>query len=182
MGSDFPPGSRGARVARLRPSSPESPRRAIHDLAVSLARNSDVVAFARVLATVPRVRSRMARISALFSFVNALVNVPPAGDGHVRDGVDLLLQMAGEQEGPAVILCALLQALGERAAVDYAPGMAFVRVEIHLEDLSRLPPHAGLITAHGRWYVPLDPRQERSPLGFLPKPAREALRRLSRPA
>jgi len=181
MGSDFPPGSRGGRGMRLRPSTAESPRRAVHDLALSLARNPDVAAFARALASVPRVRSRIARVSAVFSFVNALVNVSPCDDGHVRDGVDLLLQMAGEQEGPAVILCALLQALGERAAVDYGPGMAFVRVEVQLDDLCRLPPHAGLISAHGRWYVPLDPRQERSPLGFLPKPAREALLRVSRP-
>ncbi len=164
------------------PPWPESPRRAVHDLALSLARNGDVVAFARALATVPRVRTRMARIAAVFSFVNALVNVPPPSDGEVRDGVDMLLQMAGEQEGPAVILCALLQALGERAAVDYAPGMAFVRVEVRPEDLSRVPPHAGLIAAHGRHYLPLDPRHERSPLGFLPKPAREALLRLNSPA
>jgi hypothetical protein len=163
----------------MRSERAESPRRAVHDLALSLARNADVAAFARALATVPRVRTRTARIAAVFSFVNALVNVPPPSDGEIRDGVDLLLQMAGEQEGPAVILCALLQALGERAAVDYAPGMAFVRVEVHPEDLSRLPPHAGLIVAHGRHYLPLDPRQERSPLGFLPKPAREALARLA---
>jgi len=179
MGSDFPPGPSGAQGTRWRSSKAESPRRAIHDLALSLARDPDVVAFARVLAAVPRVQTRMARVAAVFSFVNALVNVPPADEGQIRDGVDLLLQMAGEQEGPAVILCALLQALGERAAVDYAPGMAFVRVEIQPEDLARLPPHAGLISAHGRCYVPLDPRQERSPLGFLPKPAREALLRLS---
>jgi hypothetical protein len=181
MGSDRPPGSRSAPDVR-RWDRTESPRQAVHDLALSLARNADVAAFARALAAVPRVRARTARIAAVFSFVNALVNVPAPFDGRIRDGVDLLLQLAGEQEGPAVILCALLQALGERAAVDYAPGMAFVRVEVHPEDLARLPPHARLIAAHGRHYLPLDPRQERSPLGFLPKPARDALVRLSRPA
>ena len=31
-----------------------------------------------------------------------------------------------------MILCALLLAIGERAAIDYAPGMAFVRVEIEV--------------------------------------------------
>jgi hypothetical protein len=111
----------------------------------------------------------------VFTFVNTLVNVPPSPDGKVRDGVDLLLGLAGEQEGPAVILCALLQAVGERAAIDYVPGMAFVRVEIEIGDLSRLPPHADLIAARGRFFIPLDPRQARSPLGFLPRPAREAL-------
>ena len=178
MRSEFPPGPASARGRSIRS---ESPRRAIHDLALSLARNRDVAAFARVLASVPRVRTRMARVAAVFSFVNALVNVPAPADGP-RDGVDLLLQLAGEQEGPALILCALLQALGERAAVDYAPGMAFVRVEIHPEDLGQIPPHAGLIAAHGRCYVPLDPRQKGSPLGFLPRPAREALLRIARPA
>lgn len=123
----------------------------------------------------PRVRDRLARIAAVFTFVNTLVNVPPAPDGEFRDGVDWLLGLAGEHEGPAVILCALLQALGERAAIDYVPGMAFVRVEIEVADLPRLPPHAGLIAARGRVFIPLDPRQARSPLGFLPRPAREAL-------
>jgi hypothetical protein len=173
MRSD-PPGPRGGH-------RPESPRAAIHDLALALARQPEVAAFARALASVPRVRNRTARIAAVFSFVNALVNVPPP-EAEMRDGVDLLLCLAGEQEGPAVILCALLQALGERAAVDYVPGMAFVRVEVRLEDLARLPPFARLIAAHGRYYVPLDPRQERSPFGFLPRPAREALARLARPA
>ena len=169
---DRPPGGpEGA------PTGAESPRRAAHDLALSLARHPDIAAFARALASVPRVRTRMARIAAVFSFVNALVNVPPPADGETRDGVDVLLRLAGEQEGPAVILCALLQALGERAGVAYVPGMAFVRVEIQPEDLSRLPPFARLICAHGRYYVPLDPRHDRSPLGFLPKPAREALAR-----
>jgi hypothetical protein len=181
MGSDVPPGSRGAR-ARSRALRSESPRRAVHDMAVSLARNADVAAFARALASSSRVRTRTARIAAVFSFVRALAGVPPPSDGVMRDGVDLLLELAGEQEGPALILCALLQALGERAAVDYAPGMAFVRVEVHAEDLSRLPPHARLIAAHGRHYIPLDPRGAGGPLGFLPRRAREALVGLPRPA
>ena len=123
----------------------------------------------------PRVRDRLARLAAVFTFVNTLVNVPAPPDGECRDGVDLLLGLAGEQEGPAVILCALLLAIGERAAIDYVPGMAFVRVEIDVADLARLPPHAGPIAARGRYFLPLDPRQARSPLGFLPRPAREAL-------
>lgn len=121
----------------------------------------------------------MARLAAVFTFVGHLVEVPAASDGEPRDGVDLLLLLAGEEEGPAVILAAMLQALGERAAVDYAPGMAFVRVQLGFEDLARLPPHAGLFASRGRYYLPLDARQARSPLGFLPRPVREALRRSS---
>lgn len=125
----------------------------------------------------PRVRDRLARLAAVFTFVNTLVNVPSPPEGDCRDGVDLLLRLAGEQEGPAVILCALLLAIGERAVVDYAPGMAFVRVEIEVSDFARLPPHAGPFAARGRYFLPLDPRQARGPLGFLPRPAREALSR-----
>ena len=120
-------------------------------------------------------RDRVARLGAVFTFVNTLVNVPSPPDGECRDGVDLLLGLAGEQEGPAVILSALLLALGERAVIDYVPGMAFVRVEVDVSDLARLPPHAGLFASRGRYFVPLDPRQARSPLGFLPRPARDAL-------
>jgi hypothetical protein len=152
---------------------PETPRQALQDLAVSLARSGEIVAFARALARVSRVRDRLARIAAVFSFVGALVEVPPSHG--MRDGVDVLLSLAGEQEGPAVILCSLLQALGERASVHYAPGMAFVRVELLPEDLSRLPPHAGVFSSGGRFYLPLDARRARRPLGFLPRPARESL-------
>lgn len=157
------------------PRPSEAPRRALHELALSLARQPDVAAFARALVRVPTVRDRLARIAAVFTFVNTLVNVPAPRDGQMRDGVDLLLRLAGEEEGPAVILCALLQALGERASVVYAPGIAFVRVEVKVQDLSRLPPHAGLFSSRGRYYIPLDARQVRTPLGFLPRLARGSL-------
>ncbi len=153
----------------------EAPRAALHDLAISLARHADVVTFARALAY--PARDRVSRVAAVFTFVGHLVDVPAPGDGEPRDGVDILLWLAGEQEGPAVILTALLLALGERAAVDYAPGMAFVRVELEAADLTKLPPHAGVMTSRGRLFLPLDARQARTPLGFLPRPVREALRR-----
>ena len=117
----------------------------------------------------------MSRLAACFTFVNSLVNVPPPADGELRDGVDFLLALAGEQEGPAVILAALLQALGERVIVEYAPGMAFVRAELALEDLRRLPPYADLLIARGRFYLPLDVREARNPLGILPRLVRRAL-------
>jgi len=118
-------------------------------------------------------RDRLGRIVAVYTFVGHLVDVPPP-DGDPRDGVDVLVALAGEQEGPAVILSALLQALGEKATLEHGPGLAFVRVALEPEDLARLPPHAGLLLSQGRYYLPLDARQARGPLGFLPRPAREA--------
>jgi hypothetical protein len=133
------------------------------------------VEFARTLVLGYRARDRMARVAAVFTFVNHLVASPPAGVGECRDGVDVLLALAGEQEGPAVVLSALLQALGERAAVDYAPGTAFVRVEIRVEDLARLPPWSNLMVTSGRYYIPLDARRPRGPLALLPRIVREAM-------
>ena len=89
--------------------------------------------------------------------------------------MDWLLSIAGEDEGPAVILAALLQALGEKAAVEWRPGLPFVRVELSPLDLWRLPPYAEVLTRRGRHFVPLDPRRARTPLGFLPLLARVAL-------
>jgi hypothetical protein len=138
-----------------------------------------VVEFARALVVGYRARDRMARVAAAFGFVNHLVSSPPPAEGECRDGVDVLLALAGEQEGPAVILTALLQALGERASVDYAPGMAFVRVEIRVEDLARLPPWSNLMVASsGRYYIPLDARRPRGPLALLPRLVRAAMLRL----
>jgi len=153
-----------------------SARRALHDLGISLARNPDVVEFARSVARSWPARDRIGRIAAAFTFVSHLVDVPPPEDDGVRDGVDHLLRLAGKREGPAVILCALLLALGERASLDAASGLPFVRVEIDAADLARLPPHAGPFVNGGRVYLPLDSRDARSALGFLPRPMREALR------
>lgn len=119
----------------------------------------------------------MSRVAAVFTFVGHLVGVPapPEGECQYRDGVDVLLALAGAEEGPAVILAALLLALGEKATVDYAPGMAFVRIEIDPADLPRLPPFADLVTVRGRYFLPLDARTPRGPMGLLPRLAREAL-------
>ena len=113
-------------------------------------------------------------MAAVFSFVSHLVDVPPAPDGP-RDGVDALLALAGREDGPALLLSALLQAAGERASVGWtepraagargaaaAPVFAFVRVALEFDDLRRVPPHAGVLVEHGRCYLPLRPRHARS--------------------
>ena len=48
----------------------------------------------------------------------------------VRDGVDVLFRVAGPEAAPAVLLAALLKAAGERAQLDYARDLVFVRIEI----------------------------------------------------
>jgi hypothetical protein len=156
---------------------PSSARQSLHTLAISLARSADVVEFARSIVGGWNARDRVGRISAAFTFVSHLVDVPAPEDDGFREGVDHLLQLAGVREGPAVILCALLLAMGERASIDGASGLPFVRVEIGDTDLARLPPHAGPFLQHGRLYLPLDSRDARSSLGFLPRPMRDGLRR-----
>lgn len=110
----------------------------------------------------------------MFTFVAHIVDAPQPEDG-VRDGVDWLLALAGEEEGPSVILAALLLALGERAALEYRPGLAFVRVELEPADVARLPPHASLFSRRGRFFIPLDARRARSPFAFLKDLAGHAL-------
>ena len=123
-------------------------------------------------------RDRIGRIACVFTFVGLLVDVP--GAGRARDGADVLLALAGIEDGPAVILAALLQALGERAQLEYTREMVFVRVQLEASDLRRLPPHAVLLLKRGRrggFLLPLDPRRARIPLGFLPRSVRESLDR-----
>jgi hypothetical protein len=141
----------------------------LHELSLSLARNKDIAAFSRALVARAPARDRLARLATLFSFVQHLVDAPPPDDG-VRDGVDWLLALAGEAEGPSVILSALLLALGERAVVCYQPGGAFVRVELTAADVRRLPPHASLLQRSGRYFIPLDAKHARSPFAFLRAP------------
>lgn len=150
---------------------------------MSLARNHDVIRFATELLRRVPAGDRVGRLTTLFTFVSHLVDVPPpaAGDG-CRDGVDHLLLLAGEEEGPAVILCALLLASGEKARIEWSPGLTFVSVEVGFGDLRRLPPHAGLLRRSGRYYLPLDARRHRGSFGFLPRLARAALARPLRPA
>jgi len=119
---------------------------------------------------------RIGRVACVFTFVGHLVDAPPSRV--VRDGTDALLALAGARDGPAVILAVLLQALGERAQLEYTREMVFVRVELEASDLLRLPPHAALVLRRGRrrrFLLPLDPRRARIPLGFLPRPVRHAL-------
>ena len=97
---------------------------------------------------------------AAFTFVSHLVDAPPAPQG---DGVSWLLARLGPERGPAVLLAAVLLALGERAQVESTREISFVRVEVEGEDLPDLPPHAELLLAHGRTYLPLDPRRAPPP-------------------
>jgi hypothetical protein len=146
-------------------------------LSVSLARHPEVAAFARALARGWARGGRIGRIVASFPFVSHLVDAPPAPEG---DGVSWLLARLGPERGPAVLLAAVLLALGERAQVESTREISFVRIEVEPTDLLDLPPHAELLLANGRRYLPLDPRQHRHPLGVLPAEVRTALaRRLS---
>jgi hypothetical protein len=143
---------------------------------VALARSPVVIGFARTLAAhaPARAQDRLARLSTVFRFVSAL------SEAHVhcdppRDAVDVLFDRLGGQRSPAVLLSALLLALGEHAELECTREMAFVRVALSPEDLRRLPPHAAPVRSAGRVYLFLDPRRSKSPFGFLPAPAREAL-------
>jgi hypothetical protein len=120
---------------------------------------------------------RLARIAALFTFVSHLAGEADGG-GELRDGVDVLVRVAGPEAAPAVLLAALLKSVGERAQVDYARDLVFVRVEIDAVDAARLPPHAALVAGvRGRMYLPLWVRHGKSAMGFLPLPTREGLAR-----
>lgn len=123
-------------------------------------------------------RDRLARIVALFTFVSQLAAGESAA-AELRDGVDVLVRVAGPEAAPALLLAALLKAAGERAQLDYARDLVFVKVEIDPADAARLPPHAALIVARrrARLYLPLWVRHARSPLGFLPRSTREGLAR-----
>jgi hypothetical protein len=137
----------------------------LQELRVALARNRDVILFARALVERAPRRDRLARLSAVFAFVSELAGAPTQDDG-IRDGVDWLLALAGDPEGRALVLAALLSALGEKATVEYRPGSSFVRVELAAADVLRLPPHARLIVRQGRVFIPLDARSARAPFAF----------------
>jgi hypothetical protein len=127
--------------------------------------------FARELVRGLERSDHLARLARLFSFVAGLVDVPPPEE-EPRDGVDVLLALAGETSGPAVILSALLLSLGARAPLRSIGGRVFVAAELHEEDLGRLPPHAAPLSGRGALSLPLDPR---SPFGFLPRELRRTL-------
>ena len=153
---------------------------ALHGLSLSLARQPRLVAFSRSLVRgLPR-RDRLARIAAVFTFVSRAVDLRMATGVGPSASLSALRTIAGEDQSSALVLCAMLQALGERARVERTRELAFVRVEVDLRDVARLAPHTLLIVARGRprrYYLPLDARRARSPLGFLPRPVREALSR-----
>ena len=152
---------------------------ALHGLSLSLARQPRLIAFSRSLVRRVPPRDRLGRIAAVFAFVSRAVDLRGAVAGPSgATGLAALTLIAGEDHSASLVLCALLQALGERARVERTRELAFVRVEVDLRDVARLPPHAGLIVSRGRrYYLPLDARRARSPLGFLPRDVREALAR-----
>ena len=78
-------------------------------------------------------RDRLARIVALFTFVSQLAAGGSAA-AELRDGVDVLVRVAGPEAAPALLLAALLKAAGERAQLDYARDLVFVRVEVDPTD------------------------------------------------
>lgn len=123
-------------------------------------------------------RDRLGRIAALFTFVGHLI-AGREGAVELGDGVAALVRIVGPEAAPAVLLAALLKAVGERAQLDYARDLVFVRVEIDPLEVRRLPPHAALIVSRrrGRVYLPLWARHARSPIGFLPRPTRDGLAR-----
>jgi hypothetical protein len=149
--------------------------RSLIALSVSLARHAEVTAFARQLAQGWARGGRIGRVVASFTFVSHLVDLPPAPCG--EDGVSWLLERLGPDHGPAVLLAAVLLALGERAQVESTREISFVRVEVDPDDLPHLPPHAELLVAQERMYLPLDARRHRLPLGVLPADVRAALSR-----
>jgi hypothetical protein len=141
------------------------------------------VAFARSLVAGLPPGDRLARISTVFRFVAALAEAHGHG-AQPTDAVDFLLDRLGERRGPAVVLGALLLALGERTHLECTRELTFVSVAVEPADLRRLPPHARLVSRHARLYLTLDPRRARSPFGFLPAAVREAVasRRRAGPA
>lgn len=152
----------------------------MHALSLALARRPEVAEFARALTESAPSRSRLARITALFTFVSHLVDVPAEPYEGPGDGVDVLMALAGRRQGPAVVLAALLRAAGERVRLEAAGGIVFVCVELEEEDWAHLPPHAVPLRRGSRRFLPLDPRDARRPFGFLPQPLRA--RSLPRPS
>lgn len=146
-------------------------RRALHGLSLTLARHPEFVTTARGVVDALRAHDRVARLTAVFSFVAHTVD---ASDGRAG-GVAVLIGILGTDQARLVVLAAMLQALGERAQIDYARELAFVRVEIDDADVARLPPHAALLRRRGRYFLPLAVRSARSPVGFLPFTARRGV-------
>ena len=133
------------------------------------------MAFARDLVDDRGAEDRLARVTAVFTFVAQLVNAGPTASA--PDALRPLQPLLAFREGPAVLLCALLKALGERSRLERTREMTFVCVALDVFDVARLPPHARLLCDDVRLEIPLDPRDVRTPLGFLPRAVRDVLRR-----
>jgi hypothetical protein len=155
-------------------------RQALHSLCLTLARHADVARVSWQIVEAYHARDRMGRISAVFSFVAHLAEDPAAEADDLRDGIDLLMRVAGPQRARVVLLTAMLLATGERARIEYTREMVFVSVEVAPEDIARLPPHAHLVCESDRTFLPLDPAHPRQPIGFLPLAVRAALARRRR--
>lgn len=134
-----------------------------------------MVGFARDLVNERGATDRLSRVTAVFTFVAHLVDAGPGASAALALGP--MQPLLAFREGPAVLLCALLKSLGEQARLERTREMAFVRVALDLGDVARLPPHARLLGDAARLEIPLDPRQARTPVGFLPRAVRDALRR-----
>lgn len=124
-------------------------------------------------------RDRLGRIAAVFAFVSRAADLRLATGARHGAALGALSRLAGADQGASLVLCAMLQALGERARVERTRELAFVRVELDRRDVARLPPHTLLIVSRAgpRYYLPLDARRTGSPLGFLPRAVRDALAR-----
>jgi hypothetical protein len=135
-----------------------------------------VVDFVRDLVEERAAGDRLSRVTTVFTFVSQLV-VNGGAPTSAPTALLPLQPLLAFREGPAILLCALLKALGEQARLERTREMTFVCVAIDTEDVARLPPHARLLADASRLEIPLDPRQVRTPLGFLPRTVRDVLRR-----
>ena len=81
-------------------------RRILHRLCLSLARHRRVARVAAMVVIRLDARDRLGRIAALFTFVSRLAGAADAGE--LRDGVDVLVRLAGPEAAPALLLAALL--------------------------------------------------------------------------
>ena len=146
-------------------------RRALHSLALALARHPGLVAYTWTLTRARR--DRVARIALIFEFVHRL-----AAAGIVPHARAQEAHEAGLRDGdvPTALLWAMLRAAGERARVEYTREMAFVRVAVAGTDVGRLPPWARpLRSGKGGIEVGLAPNERWAPAGYLPFSVRGAL-------
>jgi hypothetical protein len=152
-------------------------------LSLRLARHRPFQDFAREMVLGygrdPRASPHLARVTAAYAFVGRLSEGTLSRPGHAL--LLRLAEVAGPDGSAAVLLAALLLALGERAEVDYTRELVFVRVAVGPEDLSHVPPHAVVLRGSGGHFLALV-AGGRAPLGYLPCPIREGLARRRRAA